>query len=376
MLLLTLPFLIALGVYLLGHFSSDSSPPPKLAIQCPTCGVRSVETARKVAVVRGMLIIFRYGSVSLIGCCECVSAQVKQNLGQNALLGWWSMWGVIATPFCLLQNIFNLSTRSNSKKLNEILSEVGISYNSVKVGEDGMPNAQRELLKTCASILKSIAEVEGTSSTEWQNARAALVALSDDLLTEQAAELMLQEARPLRGTVRNKFDQEQRLVLLGIAIEIAASDGSISADEETAIFVLGSNLGLDEAVIRSLLSQLSGGGTESNNSAARKILGVSSDATVAEIRSAYKKLMLKNHPDRVRPQEREEATRISAEINAAYDLLLGRSQTGRPQSNPPKPKTSPKPKTPPKPKKMVCAACQKRLSSNAKFCGFCGTKKT
>jgi curved DNA-binding protein CbpA len=37
--------------------------------------------------------------------------------------------------------------------------------------------------------------------------------------------------------------------------------------------------------------------------------------------------MLKHHPDRVEAKEREEATRISAEINAAYDLLIGRNQT-------------------------------------------------
>ena len=35
--------------------------------------------------------------------------------------------------------------------------------------------------------------------------------------------------------------------------------------------------------------------------------------------------MLKHHPDRVDPREREEATRVAAEINAAYDTLIGRS---------------------------------------------------
>ena len=54
------------------------------------------------------------------------------------------------------------------------------------------------------------------------------------------------------------------------------------------------------------------------------ILGVEKNAKKDEITSAYRKLMLKWHPDRFASKskdEQEEATRKSAEINEAYDVL-------------------------------------------------------
>ena len=318
---------IIVGVYALGHLASDSGPKPKLAVKCPTCGVRSIETARKVTVVRGMILVFRRGSVSLIGCCQCVNMQVKANLATNALLGWWSFFGVIATPFCLLQNIYNLSRRPNIAKLKKVLQEVGVTYESVELNADGMATAQKTLLSAAASVLKTIAAVEGTASAEWEYARAALIALSDQTLTNQTADQLLSEAQPFTATSRNQFDEEQRLVLLRIAIDIATADGTISTDEETALINLGKNLGFDETLIKSLIQRLRGGSTDNEVAEARKVIGVTPEATIGEIRSAYKKLMLKHHPDRVEVKEREEATRISAEINAAYDLLIGRNQT-------------------------------------------------
>lgn len=58
--------------------------------------------------------------------------------------------------------------------------------------------------------------------------------------------------------------------------------------------------------------------------AACLILGVSASAGADEIRSAYRRIILKHHPDRAEPSEREEATRLASEVNAAYELLMSR----------------------------------------------------
>lgn len=50
-------------------------------------------------------------------------------------------------------------------------------------------------------------------------------------------------------------------------------------------------------------------------------LGVSSDASDEEIRSAYRSLALKHHPDKVASNEVEQATAKFATINMAWDVL-------------------------------------------------------
>jgi hypothetical protein len=118
---------------------------------------------------------------------------------------------------------------------------------------------------------------------------------------------------------------------------------------------------------------------------AYRVLEVQTGAAVGEVRAAYKRLMLRHHPDRVAPEKREAATKRAAEINAAYNLLIGRNRSAegsgsappngaqaqaRPHSNPPPHRNEPtRPKRP-----SVCGACERRLSQSAKFCGYCGTK--
>ncbi|SVC94017.1 uncharacterized protein METZ01_LOCUS346871, partial [marine metagenome] len=205
---------IIVAVYVLGHMASDSGPPPKLAITCPTCGIRPVETARKVGIVRGMLIVFRWGSISLVGCCQCVNQQVRVNLRQNFFLGWWSLIGFCATPFCLLQNVYNLSSRPNPARLKEVLNEVGVSYESVLLDDDGMASGQRDLMRAAAGVLKAVAAVEGTTSAEWDFARQALIALSDNTLTNQTANKLMRDVQPFSASTRSGMNEEQRLILL------------------------------------------------------------------------------------------------------------------------------------------------------------------
>ena len=183
-------------------------------------------------------------------------------------------------------------------------------------------------LRAVAQILATIARVEGPKSKEWGLSRRILISFSDDQLTDPEADRLLSDARTedLRASL---FDEEQRLLLLRLAVDIAAVNGNISEAERSELVVLAARLAFPSHVLDSIIHLvLQGMASEAQPSRlqdACAILGVEPSAQIGEIRAAYRSLMMLHHPDRASPDKRAEATRKSAEINAAYDLLIGRS---------------------------------------------------
>ena len=250
-----------------------------------------------------------------------------------------------------------------------------------------------KLLKAAAWVLKTVAKVEGKGSPEWSRAKEALMALGEGFLTSVKAEELLSQSTE-RDFTQRYFPQENRLVLLRIAIDVAYADGKVTEEEKRELEKLAVKLGVDPNMVQVILNLLKGdaGSHTADLRDAYSVLGVEPGAQVGEIRGAYKKLMFENHPDRAEPENREQATRKSAEINAAYNILMGQfdkaDEYKQKSSNPPpgpkpkppprpKPKPPPKPKTEPPPKKekpTLCGACERKVAPKAKFCGYCGTR--
>ena len=55
---------------------------------------------------------------------------------------------------------------------------------------------------------------------------------------------------------------------------------------------------------------------------ARKILGLDKDASVGEIKNAYKKLALSYHPDRCKDENKKECEEMFKKVNRAYDVII------------------------------------------------------
>jgi hypothetical protein len=288
-------------------------------------------------------------------------------------------------------------------------SSSGSSYRPSSSG-GSRPSSVRDhamrLLRAAAWVLKSVARVGGKGSPEWSRARDALVALGDGLLTPSQAESLLDSASS-SNLVVDMFARDDRLVLLKIAIDVAFADGRVSPAEKTALEGLAVRLGFDKQRVQILINLLKGqaGDRTDDLQPAYRTLGVKPGAPVGEIRAAYKKLMRQHHPDLAAPEDRAEATRKTAKINAAYDLVMGqldstqpgptappRSQQTAPKPPPPKAKSKPppppkpppkaksppkaKPPSPPKPKQPpLCGECEHRALSDApEFCWNCGTQ--
>ena len=242
-----------------------------------------------------------------------------------------------------------------------------------------------KFLKNAAAVLGMIANVEGINSSEWERAKLALIGLSDEFLNERQAQEMLEQEKNSRIRTSG-LTEEQRLILIRVAIDVALADGSITPKEVTAIEDIATQLNLDPNLVRSLIDMILGGGekavSENEYGTACKVLGVSPEASISDIRSAYKRLMMQHHPDLVEPDNREEATQKAVEINAAYDLLIGRSRSSfssaqtrtKTDENTKQESGQQSKSTETRSKKKLCSACERRISDEAIFCGFCGTK--
>jgi DnaJ like chaperone protein len=88
---------------------------------------------------------------------------------------------------------------------------------------------------------------------------------------------------------------EGRVLLLRLLFQIARADNEgVSRNEEELIMRICLQLGLDERVFRQVSAEFA-----RVSGRAWDVLGIGNEATIDEIKSAYRQLSLQNHPDKV-----------------------------------------------------------------------------
>ncbi len=120
--------------------------------------------------------------------------------------------------------------------------------------------------------------------------------------------------------VAEALSPEQRLQLLAFLCGIAKADGVVCDAEVVALKELARYMGLNESEVDSLLN-LGGASLEE----AYKVLELTPDATDQEVRTAYRNMVRKHHPDKV--QTLGEDVKRAAEakmqqINDARDKIF------------------------------------------------------
>ena len=124
-----------------------------------------------------------------------------------------------------------------------------------------------------------------------------------------------------------------RQVFLQVQLAAIAADGELHSAEHEMLMRVVRGLGCSEAEIAQIEAMLrgaaEGGGAASHEVSledAYQVLGVSSDASDAEIKRQYRRLMSENHPDKLAAKGlpdnmREVAKERTSEIGNAYDRI-------------------------------------------------------
>ncbi|MDX1492353.1 MAG: co-chaperone DjlA [Pseudohongiellaceae bacterium] len=122
-------------------------------------------------------------------------------------------------------------------------------------------------------------------------------------------------------------------MFLEILMATALADGSLSAKERQHLESIASSLGFNQMMFNALLSRMSAQfrfqgdvSPKDRLEDAYKVLGVSKDTPMADVKKAYRRLMSQHHPDKLvakgLPEEMMEvATKKTQEIKSAYEVI-------------------------------------------------------
>ncbi len=115
------------------------------------------------------------------------------------------------------------------------------------------------------------------------------------------------------------MNYSQRLQLFHYLVQIAIADGEFAKSEKSVLEAIGTTIKLYQTDIDSIISMFY---KETNS--AYTVLGISPDATDDEVRTAYRKMAMKNHPDKVAtlgPDVQKAAAEKFRQVQEAYEAI-------------------------------------------------------
>lgn len=115
------------------------------------------------------------------------------------------------------------------------------------------------------------------------------------------------------------MNYSQRLQLFHYLVQIAMADGHFDKKEKGVLEAIGATIGLGQADYESVIAMF-----YKETNAAYTVLEISASATDDEVRAAYRKMAMKNHPDKVAtlgPDVQKAAAEKFRQVQEAYETI-------------------------------------------------------
>lgn len=217
-----------------------------------------------------------------------------------------------------------------------------------KQGND-LPRVSEDFVKALFQAMGHLAKVDGrVSEAEIRAARRVMhrLSLSPALVRraigwfdsgKEPGFQLLQTMREVRRkSARNAND---RLTFVRLLLEVVLSKDSLKKEERALIWSICTELQIGRVELAQLEAMLRAqkgfkhspaGNADANRVRnAYAALGVSPDASNTEVKTAYRRLMNKNHPDKLSASNPDaavlaEAQRRTREVRSAYEMLKAR----------------------------------------------------
>ena len=120
--------------------------------------------------------------------------------------------------------------------------------------------------------------------------------------------------------IASNMNYSQRLQLFHYLVQIATADGNFSKSEKSVLEAIGAVIRLQNSDINSVIAMF----YRENDESAYAVLGISPSATDEEVKSAYRRMAMKNHPDKVAtlgPDVQKAAEEKFRQIQDAYEII-------------------------------------------------------
>lgn len=208
---------------------------------------------------------------------------------------------------------------------------IGSMFDNIQVSTQSIPGGSRQSgrgdFMFCLTVLATaIMKADGViTRTELDYVKTFLKRNFGEEATHEALQMIKELSNkdiPVAEVcqqIRFNMDTASKTQLLYFLFGVAQADGQVCENEIRLLESISFNMGIDSATFSSIKSM-----HYDDTDSAYKVLGIDRSATDAEIKKAYRKMAVENHPDKVGhlgEDIRKAAEEKFTQINLAYDKI-------------------------------------------------------